>query len=195
MNRTLMRFDVAELQACSAVAIEQWEWSHNGQLGLCHRPGEKDSKERIHGECIRASFKDGKKILEDYKISKFNSEFDSTYFKEIWDRMNKVIPVARMRLMRLPSMTCLSFHRDFEERFHIAVVTNPYAFMLEGGQDYKIDGDGKLEPQLQSYHIPDNGYVFKLNGYKRHCAMNGHGTLDRIHLVMSLAVPYDVNKR
>jgi ribosomal protein L34 len=190
-----MRLDIVKLKVCTKTIVDLYGWSHNGQLGLCHRPGVENTKERIHGECIRASFKNGRKILEDREISEFNTEFDGVYFREIWDRMNKIIPVARMRLMRLGPMSCLSFHRDFEERFHIAVETNPYAFLLEGGQDYKTGADGNLDPQLKSYHIPDNGYVYKLDGYKRHCAMNGHGTMERIHLVMSLAVPYDASRR
>jgi len=203
MKNQNLQFDSEQLQTATHTAIQMFGWSHNNQIGLSHRPGSSEvySSERVHGECIRAGFKDGKKVLEDREISEFNSEFRNTYFFDVWEgmftwsQMTYGYGICRMRLMMLPPMSTISFHRDFEDRFHVAILTNPYAFILEGGQDYNIDDDGRLEPQLESYHIPDDGYVYKLDGYKRHCAMNGHGNMERIHLVASLARPVDESRR
>lgn len=107
-------------------------------------------------------------------FTEFNSDYKHTYFYELYKQLP--FAIGRMRLMCLKPKTCLSMHRDKEIRYHIALITNEQCFII-----YRDYG---------TYHIPADGYVYKMDATKYHTAINGHNSDDRIHLVMT-EIDYD----
>ena len=93
-----------------------------------------------------------------------------TYFKNIYDTLSKHYKLGRVRVLKLNSRTCLSYHRDPENRLHIPIITNPGALMI-------VDNE--------SYHMKADGGVYYMNTAKYHTALNG-GNESRIHLVATI---------
>lgn len=92
---------------------------------------------------------------------------------------------GRVRLSNLPPMVCLRTHSDLEQRFHLAITTNPDVFFYnntyQSQSSRQFSGFG--------YHIPVDGFFYKANTYLAHTAINS-GDSDRIHLVVDI-VPSD----
>lgn len=92
---------------------------------------------------------------------------------------------GRVRLSNLPPMVCLRSHSDLEQRFHLAITTNPDVFFYnntyQSQSSHQFSGFG--------YHIPVDGFFYKANTYLSHTAINS-GNSDRIHLVVDI-VPSD----
>jgi hypothetical protein len=96
----------------------------------------------------------------------FNNEFKDTIFYSISQRFS-----GRMRLNVLPNKKCYRMHIDPNLiRYHFAIFTNDNCFIL-----YK---------DKKHYHIPANGYCYKMDARIDHTALNA-GKENRIHLVIS----------
>ena len=72
--------------------------------------------------------------------------------------------------------TGLSIHPDAEPRYHIALQTSPRALFLDCTQEGDV--------MAKAYHIPADGYFYKVNTLREHTVFNG-GWDPRIHLVLS----------
>ena len=86
------------------------------------------------------------------------------------------IKFGRIRLMRLLSKNGLSVHKDLETRYHYVYETNPNAFFGE-----RLTG----EISAQCFHIPNDGYFYKVDTTREHFVYNG-GWEPRIHLVCNV---------
>lgn len=86
----------------------------------------------------------------------------------------KEIPFSfgRVRVMQIKPKQCYTFHIDNNFRYHLAIDSNPDSFIV-----FK-------EPNHQMINIPADGYLYQMNGFYKHSAMNG-GDKPRIHLVIS----------
>ena len=93
-----------------------------------------------------------------------------TYFKNIYDTLSKHYKLGRVRVLKLNSRSCLSYHRDPENRLHIPIITNPGCLQV-------IENAAK--------HLPADGSVWITNNTKYHNAFNG-GEENRVHLVACL---------
>ncbi len=60
-----------------------------------------------------------------------------------------------------------SDHLDYDIRIHLPVITNPDCQMVYGDNQY---------------HMPADGYIYLINGFRLHHFFN-HGTTERVHLV------------
>jgi len=78
--------------------------------------------------------------------------------------------IGRIRLMRIPSRTCYTWHRDPTPRLHIPLITHPSAFIIV---------------QEQSKHLPC-GSLWWVNTMVNHTAINCHDQ-DRWHLVYEVS--------
>ena len=105
--------------------------------------------------------------IDESKYSEFVEDFKHTYFKEVFDELNKHYKLGRVRLLLKEPRSTLSWHRDPEPRLHIPIITNPGSIMV-------IDNVAK--------HMPADGSVWITNNTKYHNAYNG-GEENRIHLV------------
>jgi hypothetical protein len=69
----------------------------------------------------------------------------------------------------------LSVHPDFEHRYHLSIVTNKYSYFGEHV--------GETDVSAKCYHIPSDGYFYKVDTTREHFVYNG-GWEPRIHLVL-----------
>lgn len=85
---------------------------------------------------------------------------------------------GRIRYMRLMPKTGLTVHADFEYRYHYVLQTNKYAYFGEA-----VDND---ELSAKCYHIPADGFFYKVDTTREHFVYNG-GREPRVHLVICAA--------
>jgi len=117
----------------------------------------------------------GKEVSRDKKINEslyteFVSDFEHTYFKEVYEKLSSIFKLGRVRILLKEPRTTLSWHRDPEPRLHIPIITNPGCLQV-------IENVAK--------HLPADGSVWITNNTKYHNAFNG-GEENRVHLVACL---------
>ena len=148
-----------------------------GAICLNQIPGNPES---IKGENARGVYwtkpdQTGKEALRDKMINErayteFVSDFEKTYFKEVYEKLSKKFKLGRVRILLKEPRSTLSWHRDPEPRLHIPIITNPGCIMV-------IENVAK--------HLPADGSVYITNNLKYHNAFNG-GEENRVHLVACL---------
>ena len=175
-----IKFDILKLQEAYMQLIKTKKFddgggiSHFGAICLTRKPGDPES---IKGQKARGLYwtkpdKSGKEVSRDIGIneaeySEFISDYENTYFKEVFDTLSKKYKLGRVRILLKEPRSTLSWHRDPEPRLHIPIITNPGCLMV-------IDNVAK--------HMPADGSVWITNNTKYHNAFNG-GEENRIHLV------------
>ena len=147
---------------------------HFAAISLTQIPGDPES---IKGSKARGVYwtkpdSTGVEVLRDVRINEneyteFVKEFEHTYFKHVFNELNKFYKLGRVRLLLKEPRSTLSWHRDPEPRLHIPIVTNPGCLMV-------IDN--------RAQHMPADGNVWITNNTKYHNAFNG-GEENRVHLV------------
>lgn len=175
-NLDLMRKDLNDL-----VAEIGWprKLNHDGktissnQIGLNHRPGALDQNIDNVGTLINQT------LAREKDFTEFNKSIGE-YTKNIILSLSKKenIPIGRVRYMRLEEKSGLTVHADSEIRYHLALYTNPNAFFGEKINDIEISA--------KCYHIPSDGYFYKVDTRREHFVFNGSRE-DRIHLVICTA--------
>ena len=148
-----------------------------GAICLNQIPGNPES---IKGKNSRGVYwtkpdQTGKEALRDKMINErayteFVSDFEKTYFKEVYEKLSKKFKLGRVRILLKEPRSTLSWHRDPEPRLHIPIITNPGCIMV-------IENVAK--------HLPADGSVYITNNLKYHNAFNG-GEENRVHLVACL---------
>ena len=106
-------------------------------------------------------------MIDESQYTEFVTEFEHTYFKEVFEKLKKTYKLGRVRLLLKEPRSTLSWHRDPEPRLHIPIETNPGCLMV-------ID--------KAAQHMPADGGVWVTNNVKYHNAFNG-GEQNRVHLV------------
>ena len=175
-----IKFDILKLQEAYTQLIQTKKFddgggiSHFGAICLTRKPGDPES---IKGHKARGLYwtkpdKSGKEVSRDVGIneeeySEFISDYENTYFKEVFDVLSKKYKLGRVRILLKEPRSTLSWHRDPEPRLHIPIITNPGCLMV-------IDNVAK--------HMPADGSVWITNNTKYHNAFNG-GEENRVHLV------------
>jgi len=174
-----LKFDVLRLRKDLELILKKKKFntpgvSHFGAISLNQIPNDDDS---IKGHKLRGQYwtipnESGKEVLRDIKIdeSKYTqiiSEFENTYFKEVYETLKKKFKLGRVRLLLKEPRSTLSWHKDPEPRLHIPIITNPGCSMV-------IENVAK--------HLPADGHVTITNNTKYHNFFNG-GEQARIHLV------------
>ncbi len=111
-------------------------------------------------------------------FSIFNEAFRGTIFEEFYE--NVPYRLGRVRLMMMPPRTSYSYHADKEPRLHVAIETNPNAYLLvdddSGHRSWKIK-------------VPANGGTYWVDTRRTHTAINTDAALERIHLVANVVGP------
>ena len=148
--------------------------THFGAIPINQIPNDENS---IKGNCIRGKYwtiadSSGKEVSRDIDIdeSKYTQlipEFEKTYFKEVYETLNKKFKLGRVRLLLKEPRSTLSWHKDPECRLHVPIITNKGCSMV-------IENVAK--------HLPADGKVWITNNTKYHNFFNG-GEQSRIHLV------------
>ena len=148
--------------------------THFGAIPINQIPNDESS---IKGNNIRGKYwtiadDSGKEVSRDIDIdeSKYTqliSEFEKTYFEEVYEMLEKRFKLGRVRLLLKEPRSTLSWHKDPECRLHVPIVTNKGCSMV-------IENVAK--------HLPADGKVWITNNTKYHNFFNG-GEQARIHLV------------
>ena len=174
-----LKFDVSRLRTDLKKILvnkkfQNLDISHFGAISLNQIPNDENS---IKGNNIRGVYwtkpdEFGKEVSRDVQIdeSKYTQivpEFQNTYFKDVYEALNKKFKLGRVRILLKEPRSTLSWHRDPEPRLHIPIITNPGCSMV-------IENVAK--------HLPANGTVTITNNTKYHNFFNG-GEQSRIHLV------------
>ena len=174
-----IKFDIDKLQQSykEIIKTEKYEdagVSNFGAISLTQIPGDPES---IKGSNARGVYwtkpdQTGNEVIRDINIkeeeySEFVTEYENTYFKEVYDKLSLKYKLGRVRILLKQPRSTLSWHRDPEQRLHIPIITNPGCIMV-------IDNVAQ--------HMPADGSVWITNNTKYHNAFNG-GEENRIHLV------------
>lgn len=141
---------------------------HSNQISFTHRPD--CIYERYDGIGSLWSFEDNDWHTNEREFTEFNDKLKDTYFYELYQSLP--YDIARMRLMNMAQRKCLKMHHDETNRLHIALITNPYSYLM-------------FYENNDMYQIPVDGHLYEMEATKVHTAFNS-GFSDRIHLVMSL---------
>ena len=174
-----IKFDIRKLRLDLEKVLKKKKFNtldinHFGAIPLNEIPGDKKSTE---GHNIRGTYwtlpdETGKEEIRDMPINETKytqlvSDFNDTYFEEVYDILKKNFKIGRVRILLKEPRSTLSWHRDPEPRLHIPIITNPGCRMV-------IENIAK--------HMPADGTVTITNNKKYHNFFNG-GEQARIHLV------------
>ena len=179
-QKQTIKFDINKLQKAykEVLSIKGFSGvngvSNFSAISLTQIPGDPES---IKGHKARGVFwtkpdSSGKEVMRDetineFKYSEFIKDYQTTYFKEVYDVLSQKYKLGRVRVLLKEPRSTLSWHRDPEPRLHIPIITNPGSIMV-------IDNVAK--------HMPADGSVWITNNTKYHNAFNG-GEQNRIHIV------------
>ena len=107
-------------------------------------------------------------IYTEYKY--MNTAFKNT----IWEETLNLIPnkIARARVMIMKYESVLNIHRDIECRWHLALFTDPACVFY----DYESN---------TTFHIPADGYFYRIDTRRLHTTFNATSNFDRVHLVVN----------
>ena len=174
-----LNFDISRLRSDLDIVLKKRNFNslgvaHFGAIPINQIPNDDNS---IDGHNLRGKYwtiadESGKEVSRDIEIdeSKYTqlvSEFENTYFKEVYETLRKKFKLGRVRLLLKEPRSTLSWHKDPEPRLHIPIITNLGCSMV-------IENVAK--------HLPADGNVTITNNTKYHNAFNG-GEENRIHLV------------
>ena len=174
-----LKFDISRLRKDLDKILERKKFqspgiSHFGAIPLNRVPNDKSSVEgnNVRGKYWTIADETGEEVSRDIDIdeSKYTelvTEFEDTYFKEVYDTLKSKFRLGRVRLLLKEPRSTLSWHKDPEPRLHIPIVTNKGCMMV-------IENIAK--------HMPADGTVTITNNKKFHNFFNG-GEQARIHLV------------
>tara|TARA_B100000035_G_scaffold218035_1_gene186969 strand:- start:722 stop:1306 length:585 start_codon:yes stop_codon:yes gene_type:complete len=107
-----------------------------------------------------------------YQESDFNvlcTQFVDTGFETVYNALQKMFDLGRVRIMKSKPKTCLSWHADDHPRVHFPMQTQEGCYMV-------IDDTSKHLEECKWYYT---------NTILPHTAFNGSGK-DRIHLVATI---------
>ena len=174
-----LNFDISRLRKDLNKILENKKFNspggtHFGAIPINQIPNDNSS---ITGNNIRGKYwtiadDTGKEVSRDVEIdeSKYTQlipDFEKTYFKEVFETLQKRFKLGRVRLLLKEPRSTLSWHKDPECRLHVPIITNKGCSMV-------IENVAK--------HLPADGKVWITNNTKYHNFFNG-GEQARIHLV------------
>tara|TARA_X000000368_G_scaffold129945_1_gene102153 strand:- start:257 stop:850 length:594 start_codon:yes stop_codon:yes gene_type:complete len=174
-----LKFDISKLRKDLQIILNKKKFnslgvSHFGAIPLNQIPNDKNS---VLGHNVRGKYwtipdENGKEVsrdinIDEAKYTQLVPEFEKTYFKEVYETLNKKFKLGRVRLLLKEPRSTLSWHKDPEPRLHIPIITNLGCSMV-------IENVAK--------HLPADGHVTITNNKKYHNFFNG-GEQARIHLV------------
>lgn len=173
--------DVEKMNADLDSVLKHFHWTlpaspiHN-QIGIRHRPDADNIWLDSSGSLYNKEL--GRFTGQEGDFSEWNPhlpEYTRTVIEQLMTSEN--IKIGRARYMLAPPRRGLTVHRDFEQRYHFVLRTNPNAFFGE-----RVTED---DVTAKCYHVPADGSFYKVDTLRDHFIYNG-GTEDRIHLVLNV---------
>lgn len=130
-------------------------------LAVTSRPGSSDPMYEGADAPIR-------RPAEEMAFNVINEPFRGTVFEEIL--LGLPFPFGRTRIMCIPPQRCYPVHCDQTIRYHIALRTHPYSYLM-------------YPYSAKVYHIPDDGHIYRVDAREPHTAVNA-SWVPRFHLVI-----------
>lgn len=142
----------------------------SNQIGLNHRPGAENQFLDNVGSLMAQT------IAKETDFTEYNDLLGETT-KRALNTLSESegVKFGRIRYMLLPEKSGLTVHTDTEIRYHYVLETNSNAFFGEKVNDSEITA--------RCYHIPADGYFYKVDTTRPHFVYNGSRE-PRIHLVI-----------
>ena len=174
-----IKFDISKLKSDLEKILTKRKFNtlgikNFGAISLNQIP---DDKESTEGHNVRGTYwtlpdESGNEVIRDKpidenKYTQLVSDFQNTYFEEVYKTLKKKFKLGRVRILLKEPRSTLSWHRDPEPRLHVPIITNLGCRMV-------IENIAK--------HMPADGTVTITNNTKYHNFFNG-GEQDRVHLV------------
>ena len=182
VKRLDIKFDIDRLRKEVHQLMDRFPLRHK-QLGLTYRSGIEGLENQIYDSVgsLRKEGRDDQSVYRKYGMdssfstfisekvfTNFIDEYKDSYFYEIYQTIGGL---GRFRILAMQPKTCYSMHRDLTYRYHLAIDTNPGAYLVF--------------PEQREFHkIPANGYVYRAKTTEMHTAINGSIDKVRIHIVM-----------
>ena len=174
LEKLNIKVDIVQVRNDLATILNLTDWSGN-QIGLTHRAL---PQANLWKDCIGSLYNKEKNIelVAESEFTEINTQTPE-YLKHILEQLanNENIKLGRIRFMRLQQHQGLSVHKDTSVRYHLVLETNQYSYIAQGLDQSSI--------KAVCYHIPADGYFYKVDTTKEHFVYNG-GKTDRIHLVI-----------
>ena len=176
------KFDVKKLNESLDWILEQADIDRVNQLCLTHARSatpHPDGKWYQGAGSLFYEYKAGKNGIEriqrepmlfEDQFNDFIDEAKHTYFYDVYKHLNTEFDIGRVRIIKIHSCHCLTWHQDVDKRIHVPIVTN------EGNR--LVIGDS-------CYHLPGDGSAYYVNTTKPHTAFNG-GTEHRYNLLCTV---------
>ena len=174
-----IKFDISKLKSDLEKILTKRKFNtlgikNFGAISLNQIP---DDKESTEGHNVRGTYwtlpdESGNEVIRDKpidenKYTQLVSDFQNTYFEEVYKTLKKKFKLGRVRILLKEPRSTLSWHRDPEPRLHVPIITNLGCRMV-------IEKIAK--------HMPADGTATITNNTKYHNFFNG-GEQDRVHLV------------
>lgn len=174
-----VKMDLAEAMSELEVFLKKTPFTESNQINLTSRHRENQDPYQETGSIY--SRQENKSVTKESEYKYFIKKFEGTYFHKLYLEVaeKSVLPIGRMRLLKLKPKACYSVHRDNSIRYHFALKTNPECYLV-----FKNQG---------LVHIPADGQCYATNTLLEHSAMNGSDE-ERVHLVFSTAWTADASR-
>lgn len=165
------------------ILLEQ-PWEPRNQIGLTRRKTYLPEHGSPWNDCVGSLYDDDTRdyVADETDYNIWNIDSDWYTRQEIEKLSNNKFSLGRVRFMLLKPKTGLTVHNDREFRYHLVLKTNKRSYVSYN--NLSIDKEKCQLPSVANcYHIPADGYWYRVDTTKKHWVYNG-GKTDRIHLVV-----------
>ncbi len=140
-------------------------------ISLMHRQGVSDPW--LDGLTSAVLKKEQPLYFSEADFTQMNPGLEDTYFQWFYERLTEQFRgmLGRIRIFKRDPQTSSSLHHDLDVRFHLALKTNPAAFLVF--------------PETGVFHIPADGHVYLVDTTRPHFAVNANTLQSRNHIVCS----------
>lgn len=148
--------------------------ARSDQCALTQRVG---CKAPLHYVCGDAVDHTGQ-LRFDQRELVFNFTLRGTELHSVYEQLVKHFPIGRVRLMRRWPEQGWGFHRDPGPRVHVAIETQPEAYVLFA-----------FGEEFTRFHVPADGSAWWIDTTREHGVLVGPNGGPRIHLVAEIITP------
>jgi hypothetical protein len=167
--------DIEKMKSDLEYVLTKSEWSVENQIGLIYRKGALNPWK----DCVGSLWdrENNKELVSEEEFTEINPD-SPKYTMEVLRKLAAIegFKLGRIRYMRLLPKTGLSVHNDSSVRYHYVLETNDNSYIYHNSTNTGII-------KTLGYHIPNDGYFYKVNTKMEHYVYNG-GTTPRVHIVV-----------
>tara|TARA_B100000683_G_C12447770_1_gene538825 strand:- start:900 stop:1472 length:573 start_codon:yes stop_codon:yes gene_type:complete len=84
-------------------------------------------------------------------------QFKNTLFEQVYNELSNEYVLGRVRLIMLEHKECFSWHKDYNDRLHIPIITHDGCFMIIEKQIEHLEANKLYFTETTKYHTAING--------------------------------------